>query len=61
MATRRTLDREPGPVPEIRTSGDSVMYHMEVRDVGRDARLIIRCDPDGSVWASIDLPDEREW
>lgn len=47
-------------MPEIRTSGGSVTYHMAVRDVGREACLMIRCDPDGTVWVSIEMPDERE-
>ncbi len=61
MATRRTLDREPGPVPEIRAAGDSVLYRMDLRDLGKNTRLNIRCNPDGSVWVSIDLPDEEQW
>jgi hypothetical protein len=59
MAIRHSLDREPGPVPEIRAVGDSVVFHMAVRDAAAGARLTIRCNPDGSVWVSIQT-DEQE-
>jgi len=60
MATRHSLDRQPGPVPEIRAVGDSVVFHIGVRDVANGARLVIRCSPDGSVWASIESGDEQK-
>jgi hypothetical protein len=57
MATRKTLDRRPGPVPEIRAERDSVLFHFDVAGLRREARLIVRCAPDGNVYMSI--PSER--
>ncbi len=48
---RKTLDRRPGAVPEIRTDDDSVIFYLDV--ASEHARLIIRCNPDGTVAASI--------
>ena len=53
MAVRRTLDGRPGALPEIRLEGDSVMFHLEIVNGRTTSRLLIRCDPDGSVWVSI--------
>ena len=47
----KNLDERPGPVPDIRTDGDSVIYLIDIPDVA--AQLIIRCDPDGCVRASV--------
>jgi hypothetical protein len=49
----KTLDQRPGPVPEILADGDSVTFHLDVANVEKGARLVLRCDPDGNVWASI--------
>lgn len=48
---RWTFDDRPGPVPEIRTDGDSVIFYLGV--LSEQARLIVRCDPDGAIRASI--------
>jgi hypothetical protein len=48
---RKTLDQRPGNVPEIRADGDAVYFYLDVRT--EHARLIIRCDPDGGVSASL--------
>lgn len=57
MAARKALDGRPGPLPDIQMNGDSVTFAFDLADLDR-ARLLIRCDPDGSVWASIpDVPD----
>ena len=50
---RKTLDRQPGPVPEIRVVGDSVIFLLDVPT--QRAQLVIRCNPDGSVDSSIDF------
>jgi hypothetical protein len=50
---RKALDQRPGAVPEIRADGDVVFFCLEVRT--EHARLIIRCDPDGSVSASLEF------
>jgi hypothetical protein len=44
-------DERPGPVPDIRCEGDSVVYTLRIS--GALAQLIIRCDPDGTVRASL--------
>jgi hypothetical protein len=39
-------------MPKILAVGDSVTFHLDIAGVQSGARLIIRCDPDGTVWAS---------
>ena len=53
MGDRKTVDQRPGPVPEIRTDGDSIIFHLDVP--AEHGRIMIRCDPDGSVRAAIDF------
>ena len=55
MAARKALDRRPGPLPEIHTDGDSVTFAFDLHDVPA-ARLIVRCDARGDVFASIIEP-----
>jgi hypothetical protein len=50
---RKTLDERPGAVPEIRADGDAVLFCLRVWTT--DARLILRCAPDGTVSASIEF------
>jgi hypothetical protein len=57
MHTRKTLDRQPGCAPEIRAEGNSVTFRLQVLGV-KGARLLIRCDPNGDVRASICAADE---
>lgn len=54
MAARKTLDLRPGLMPDIRADGDRVTYHLEIAGVHPGGRLIIRCDPDGTVRAAIE-------
>jgi hypothetical protein len=49
---RETFERQPGAVPEIRVDGDSVIFYLDVSP--GQSRLVIRCDPDGSVAAAIE-------
>ena len=44
---RKALDERPGAVPEIRADGDSVIFYLDVP--AEHARLIIRCNPDGTI------------
>jgi hypothetical protein len=53
MSDRKAVDQRPGPVPEIRAEGDSIVFHLSVPT--EHGRIVIRCDPDGAVHASIDL------
>src|SRR5712691_7102950 len=55
MAAGTTVDQEPGPLTEIRADAHSVTFHLTIASArGEAARLIIRCDPNGNGWASID-------
>jgi hypothetical protein len=47
----KKIDERPGTVPDIRAEGDSVIYFIEIPSEG--AQLIIRCDPDGAIRASV--------
>jgi hypothetical protein len=49
----KTLDQRPGAVPEIRPDGDAVCFYLDVRT--EHARLIIRCDPDGTVSSALEF------
>jgi hypothetical protein len=52
MAARRTLDQRPGPLPDIQMDGDSVTFIFDLAEP-QHARLVVRCDPDGGVYASL--------
>jgi hypothetical protein len=52
MGARRMLDRCPGALPEIHAEGDSVTFAFDLHDVPA-WRLIVRCDANGDVFASI--------
>jgi hypothetical protein len=47
----KKLDERPGAVPDIRADGDSVIYVIGIP--GEAARLLLRCDPDGALRASL--------
>src|SRR5690349_15492596 len=52
---RREVDERPGALPGIRTDGDSVVCQLAVANGGGiTSRLVIRCDANGEVWASIE-------
>jgi hypothetical protein len=57
---RRPLDGRRGELPEIRPDGQGVMFLIDVPSVPRIPRLVLRCDTDGSVWASITTDVEAE-
>jgi hypothetical protein len=54
MATRRTLDGQRGTLPEIRPDGQGVKFLIDVEMLRQTPRLVLRCDSDGNVWASIE-------
>jgi hypothetical protein len=54
MATRKSLDHQPGTIPEIRSDGESVTFRLEVPGEAENTRLVIRCDSNGEVWATIE-------
>ena len=51
--TRKTLDRQPGPVPEIQADGDTITFRLAVAGAPDDMRLVLRCGPNGDVAAAI--------
>ena len=53
MGARRLLDRQAGQVPEIRVEGDNVTFCLDIAGTGKSRRLVLRCDADGNVWASV--------
>lgn len=55
MSMRKGLDRQPGPLPEIKSEAGSVLFSMDVGARDGD-RLVIRCDVNGNVWAAIRHP-----
>jgi hypothetical protein len=59
MAARKLLDRRRGSLPDIRTDGESVKFSLDIVGIETAARLVIRCDPDGSVRVSIENPPSR--
>jgi hypothetical protein len=52
MAARKTVDRRPGPLPDIQMDGDSVIFTLDLVDP-LDSRLVVRCDAHGEVYARI--------
>ncbi|HXW04525.1 MAG TPA: hypothetical protein VD833_04785 [Vicinamibacterales bacterium] len=60
MAIRRALDARPGTLPEIRPDGNSVKFLIDIPTVRYIPRLVLRCDGDGNVWASIADGDRRD-
>jgi hypothetical protein len=59
MSARKTMDQRPGSTPEIRADGDSVTFRLDIAGVNAGAKLVIRCDSDGTVWASMDTGPGR--
>ena len=51
---RRQIEGQAGPLPEIRLQGPSVVFYLDIALARRTRRLVLRCDPDGQVWASLD-------
>jgi hypothetical protein len=57
--TTRALSTHSGALPEIRLKGESVVFYLAI-ELGTDTpRLVLRCDPDGNVWASVDEPADN--
>ena len=51
---RRHSSGQAGALPEIRLQGASVVFYLDIALVRRTGRLVLRCDTDGQVWASLD-------
>jgi hypothetical protein len=52
----RSATAQSGPLPEIRLQGESVVFYIQVATGDGPSRLLLRCDPAGEVWASLDEP-----
>lgn len=48
------LTGQSGALPEIRLQGESVVFYLDIVTGRANSRLILRCDADGQVWASLD-------
>jgi hypothetical protein len=51
--TRPTIDQRPGALPEIRTDRSDIIYTIAPTGTHRHADLVLRCDANGDVWASL--------
>ena len=60
MPHRKARTPHPGILPEILATGSSVTFRLEVAGVRRSPTLLLRCDADGEVWASIERPAHQE-
>ena len=50
---RITVDRRPGSLPDIRTQGGNITFVLAPAGAPDNARLVIRCAPNGELWVSI--------
>jgi hypothetical protein len=57
--TRKRHDARPGALPEIHSAASGVTFRLEVLGVRNTPNLVLRCDTDGNVWASIEPSRER--
>jgi hypothetical protein len=55
-----SLDRQPGPAPDIRTGARGLIFEMHPAGIRNSERLVIRCDGMGEVWISIQTDAERD-
>jgi hypothetical protein len=62
----RDMTAQAGALPEIRLLGESVVFYLDIATGRETSRLLLRCDSDGNVWASVDeavnggsRPDEK--
>jgi hypothetical protein len=56
IGATRDLTAQAGALPEIRLLGESVVFYLDIATARGTSRLILRCDSDGNVWASVDEP-----
>jgi hypothetical protein len=50
---RKSMDRRPGPQPDITSDREGITFVMQVGELFEDSRLTIRCDANGNIWAAI--------
>ena len=51
---------QSGALPEIRLQGESVVFYLDIATGRGTSRLLLRCDADGNVWASVDDAATRD-
>ena len=52
----RKIDERPGPLPDIRRDGESIVYSLRIASVR--AQLVLRCDSDGTICARLAVTPE---
>jgi hypothetical protein len=57
MSIRTKLDTQAGALPIIRAEANAVVFHLGVVGVQKGARVLVRCDEEGNVWASLAASD----
>jgi hypothetical protein len=55
-----TPTAQSGALPEIRLQGESVVFYLDIASSHGASRLVLRCDADGSVWASVEESASRD-
>lgn len=51
---------QSGALPEIRLQGESVVFYLDIATGRGTSQLLLRCDADGNVWASVDDAAARD-
>lgn len=51
--TSHELDRQPGALPEIRTTVENITFSMGIAGAPKGEHLVIRCGAKGDVWIAI--------
>ena len=54
MGAMRAMTARSGALPVIRLLGDSVVFYLDIATGRGKSKLLLRCDSDGDVWASVD-------
>ena len=60
MTRPKAIDEYPGRLPAIRTDGNSVTFEFDPMRGEPGARLVIRCDENGTVWCRIAAGTNRD-
>lgn len=53
MAARKTLDRQPGAMPEIQADAENIIFRFDVAGAPDGMKLVLRCDSKGQIWGAI--------
>ena len=52
LRANRSIAR-PGTVPEVHADGENVTFRFDVAGIVEPTKLVLRCNAQGGVWASI--------